>query len=444
MKKLTLLFFLIFTSSTMSAQNFWSLKDCITYGLKFSKNNLIADNNIKLAEAISKESRAAYLPSITLNGSLDNNLKVQESIIPAGVIGPDEMRVSFTKKFSSTATILLDQVIYDRSLLVGLKANRINKQSAEISMQRSEELLIYNISSAYYQVMVYRQQVAQLKLTQEIYNQQIKILQVQVQKGVTLQADVDKVKVSLNNTMSQTSLAENNLFVSENQLKNTMGLSIDSAIHVEEIRAEIEKEAITTSINVPRFEANNRTDYQLSQLDYKLLEIEEKKIKASALPRLKAYAQYGYNGFGDQLSPALNDLNSFSTIGLKISVPVFDLFKRNALAGQAKYKRLNASQNIKMDQDRFLMEFENAKTKLIKSQHNLQNDKSNVALARSVFSVADLQFKKGVTGLIDWLNAQTSLKEAENNYLISLYSSFMAKIELEKANGSLKTFHNSL
>jgi len=444
MKKLKLLLLLISTSSTLSAQHLWSLKDCITYGLKHHKNNLIADNNLRLAEAISKESRAAYLPSIALNGSLDNNLKVQESIIPAGLIGPDEMKVSFTKKFSSTATIQLDQVIYDRSLIIGLRANSINKQSAEISMQQNEELLIYNISMAYYLVIVYHQQCAQLKSTQETYNEQIKILQVQVQKGVTIQADVDKVKVSLNNTLSQTSIAESNLFVSENQLKNAMGLSLNTSLNVDELKYETEKEAINSSINNSRFEANNRTEYQLSQLNYRLLEIDEKKINASVLPRLKAYAQYGYNGFGDQLSPALTDLNSFSTVGLKISVPVFDFFKRNALQGQAKYRRLNAAENIELDQALYLMEFNNAKTKFDKAKNNLCNDKSNVALAKSVFSVTDLQFKKGVTGLIDWLNAQNSLKEAQNNYLISLYNSCMAKIELEKSNGSLKTFHNSL
>ena len=62
----------------------------------------------------------------------------------------------------------------------------------------------------------------------------------------------------------------------------------------------------------------------------------------------------------------------------------------------------------------------------------------------AVFSVTDLQYKKGVETLTEWLNAQNSIKEAQNNYLNSLYSFLQAKLDLEKAAGSLKTFYTSL
>jgi outer membrane protein TolC len=65
-------------------------------------------------------------------------------------------------------------------------------------------------------------------------------------------------------------------------------------------------------------------------------------------------------------------------------------------------------------------------------------------LAQSVFSTTDLQLKKGTTDLTDWLNAQNSLKEAQNNYLNSLYAFFQARIDLEKAGGTLKTFYTGL
>ncbi|RYY19606.1 MAG: TolC family protein, partial [Sphingobacteriaceae bacterium] len=49
-----------------------------------------------------------------------------------------------------------------------------------------------------------------------------------------------------------------------------------------------------------------------------------------------------------------------------------------------------------------------------------------------------------VTDLTDWLNAQNSIKNAQSNYLNSLYSFYQAKLDLEKAAGSLKTFYTSL
>lgn len=85
-------------------------------------------NNEKIAakEAI-REAPAAYLPTVAINGSIDDNLKVQEQIIPAGLLGDEDVRVAFTKQFSTNASIQLDQTIYDHSLIVGLRANKYKK-----------------------------------------------------------------------------------------------------------------------------------------------------------------------------------------------------------------------------------------------------------------------------------------------------------------------------
>jgi outer membrane protein TolC len=175
-----------------------------------------------------------------------------------------------------------------------------------------------------------------------------------------------------------------------------------------------------------------------------MLEIDEKRIRAGGLPKLSAYARYGTNGFGDQLKGAFSSMATYSTVGLKLNIPILDFFKRNAQYKQAQYKHLNAIENLKLDEGKYLLEYENARTKLIKEQTNVANNRRNIALATSVFNVTDLQYQKGTTDMTDWLNAQHSLKEALNNYLNSLYSYFQAKVNLEKAGGTLKNFYSTL
>jgi outer membrane protein TolC len=137
-------------------------------------------------------------------------------------------------------------------------------------------------------------------------------------------------------------------------------------------------------------------------------------------------------------------MSPYSAIGLKLNIPLFDFFKRSAQYSQAKYKRLNAQENLKLDEDKYHLDYENARTKVLKEQSNVENNRRNIQLAQSVFSTTDLQLKKGTTDLTDWLNAQNSLKEAQNNYLNSLYAFFQARIDLEKAGGTLKTFYTGL
>lgn len=424
------------------AQENWTLKQCIEYGLKNNRNNTIYANEKLAADAKAKEVLADYLPKVSLTSTLDNNLKLQQSVIPAGIFGPDEIRVSLTQKYNSNFVGQLDQVIYDQSLLTGLKANKYNKQRADLNIEQSNEAIIYNISIAYFQIFVYNQQLELLKYNKETYEKQIEIYRLQVSKGITLQKDLDKVNVDYNNTISQIRVAQSNLKLAENELKYEMGYPINDLLTVN-TSTELET-PLSLEKNTDNFSPATRIDYRLSELNIKTLEIEQSRIKAEGLPKLTAYARYGAVGFGDNLNGAYDQLLPYSAVGLKLSIPILDFYKRNAQYKQAKINRINAEEGLKLAEGKYRVEYENASTKLAQAQANVENDKRNVALAESVLKVTDLQFQKGTTNLTDWLNTQNSMKEAQNSYLNSLYSYYQARIDLEKAAGTLKTFYNSL
>jgi outer membrane protein TolC len=445
MNKNILFLLLAFLPFRLSAQSAWSLKTCIDYGLKNNRSNAVYANEKKIADAKAREALAAYLPSIGVTSTLDDNLKVQVSVIPAGIFGPNDLRVAFTKKFNTNHVARVDQTIYDQSLLTGLKANKYNVQQAVLNQRQNDETIIYNISTAYSQIFVYREQLNLLKANQETYKGQMDIISLQVKKGTALQKDADKVTVDYNNAQSQIQVAESNLTLAENQLKYEMGYPINDSLVIDSTAAGNVFQPVAPALaNNPTFTADNRTDYRISQVNAKLLEIDESRIKAGALPKLTAYAQYGLIGFGDRLEPAFSGMSPYSAIGLKLSIPLFDFFKRNAQYSQAKYKRLNAQENLKLDEDKYQLDYENARTKVLKEQSNVENNRRNITLAQSVLSTTHLQLQKGTTDLTDWLNAQNSLKEAQNNYLNSLYAFFQARIDLEKAGGTLKTFYTGL
>jgi outer membrane protein TolC len=444
MKKNYFLIALLFVSFRLMAQQSWNLKACIDYGLKNNRSTVVYANEKAAADARAKEALADYLPKISVTGTFDNNLKVQQSVIPAGIFGPEPLKVAFSQKYNTNGTLQLDQTIYDQSLLNGLKANKYSGQQAELNIKKSQEIIIYNISNAYFQIYVYREQLVLLKSNLETYQKQIDISKLQVDKGVALQKDLDKVTVDYNNAVSQIRVAESNLTLSQNQLKYEMGYPIAELLPVDSVSQQDVHTPLLTDDAVSAFVVNQRTDYQLSEVNSKLLEIDQSRIKAGALPKLTGYARYGAVGFGQTLGPAFNDLSPFSAVGLKLTIPLFDFFKRNAQYSQARYKSLNAIENLKLDAGKYQLEYENARTKLIKARSNLDNDRRTIELATSVFKTTDLQYQKGTTDLTDWINARNSIKESQNNYLNSLYSFYQARIDLEKAGGTLKTFYTSL
>lgn len=425
-----------------NAQENWTLKQCIEYGLKNNRNNTIYANQKLAADARAKQVLADYLPHVSLTATLDNNLKLQQSVIPAGIFGPDEHRISLTQKFNSGAVAQLDQVIFDQSMLTGLKANKYNKMQADLNIEQGQEAIIYNISIAYFQIFVYNQQLELLAYNKSTYEKQMEIYRLQVSKGTTLQKDLDKVEVDYNNTISQIRVAQSNRQLAENELKFEMGFPIDNPLTVN-VSSEMEV-PVPLDNSSETFSPISRIDYRLADLNIKALEIEQSRIKAEALPKLSAYARYGAVGFGNNLKGAYDELLPYSAIGLKLSIPILNFYKRNAQYKEAKLNRINAEENLKLAEGRYKVEYGNARTKLLQAQANVENDQRNVTLAESVLKVTDLQFQKGTTNLTDWLNTQNSLKEAQNSYLNSLYSYYQARIDLEKATGTLKTFYNSL
>ncbi len=105
---------------------------------------------------------------------------------------------------------------------------------------------------------------------------------------------------------------------------------------------------------------------------------------------------------------------------------------------------MNDEEQRKLNEGKYRMEYENAQNKIIQEQGNVVMDKNNIALAESVLKTTDLQYRKGVTDMTDWLNAQNALKESQSNYLNSLYTFLISTLNREKAAGTLKSFYNTL
>lgn len=424
----------------------WNLKTCIGYGLKNNRNKAIYYNDKLAADENAKELLAAYLPSVSLTGNLDDNLKVQQSLIPAGTFIAEDTWVAFSKQYSINGTAQLEQTIFDKSLLVGLKARKYNKQQADLNTQQSEETIIYNIAKSYYQILVFREQLKILQTNLITYEGQESIALLQVTKGTLLQKELDKVRVDRNNTLSKIRVAESNLQLAGNQLKYDMGMPIDAALQIDTLPITQIQHPVENDFGRQgdTFSASNRIDYQLNGVNAQLDEINAEKIKAGIYPKLTAYAKYGVVGFGDNIGQSFRDKSTFSAIGLKLSVPILDFYKRNAQYKQAKFKSLNDQEQLKLNEGKYRLEYENAKNKITQESGNVMMDKNNMSLAHSILQTTDLQYKKGVTDMTDWLNAQNSLKESQTNYLNSLYNWMMAKVELEKSAGTLKNFYNSL
>ena len=420
-----------------------SLKECIEYGLTHHRSVAIAENNIKNAKEQAREALAGYLPQVNVNAEFDYNLKLQQNVIPAGIFGPTEQRITFGTKYNSTQSVQLDQKIYDQSLLTGLQANKEYNKLSEMDAEKNKENLIYNISSSYYKILVAQRRLELLEHNKDQFEKILKVTQLQAEQGVIKRVDVKQVQVNLNNVLSQISVTTNDLTLARNTLKNNVGLKQDAEITLTDTARWL-NQTPAARIYDP-FDYKGTIDYQQQKIQIDLYDINRKSIKNQAIPVLSMYGRYGANGFGaSSVADAYKPLLDYSAVGVKLSWSLFTGFRRDAQYKQAVITMNNAMENLSLNEELQNLQFQNAGAAVTRAQSTIITNKNNMELANEVYENTTLQYSQGIANLSDLLNSELSYREAQNNYINSLLDFYLADLDVRKANGTLIQSMNQL
>jgi outer membrane protein len=435
-------FLLLFIGAALtgSAQQSRSLKECIDYGLQHFGTVRIAQYQVETANQQARQALGQYLPQVSATGNYIDNLKLQSTLLPAGFAGPEPTRISLGSKYQTNVSGQLTQTIYDKSLLVGIKANEANQKLADLNVRQTREEIIYNIATNYYQVFIVQQQIALLKDNLNRTQQVLNILKLQRDNGVIQPIDYTNTEVTYNNTRSQLSLSENNLALALNRLKYQMGLSQEQELTLSDTLLLKRVPTVESS----NFNAPSLISYQKALANLDLQRLQLVRTKAGYQPTVSLTANYGTLAIGNKFADGFRNFRGFGSVGLRLNIPIFDGFQRDAQIQQNRLTVLTQEEQLRLNTSAYQLQFSNAQSQIQKSQTNIQNDDRNVKLAQEVYNITTLQYKQGTKSLTDLINADNSYRQAQSNYINSLINFYQARLDLEQSQGSLLTFYNSL
>lgn len=446
---LILLFTLLLSSSSF-AQVELSLKESIGYGLNNHSSIYIGKNKIEMANEKKRETLSAYLPQVNVSGTLDANLKVQSTYFPAIPITLPSGEsftmgggaVAFGQKYNSSLSAQLDQQLYNQQILVGIKASEPNQRLAEQTFEQTRQNLIYNISYAYYQIIIAKKRIELLNENINRYKELLRVVNLREQQGVATKVNVSQTRLNLNNILSQLEVAKNTYQVALNSFKTNVGISQGTAVALTDTSRWLNK--VPDEVFMPDFEYDNSIEKKLQQTQIELLHLNQESIKAEAFPSLSLYARYGFNGFGNKLGQAFDPLYNFSSVGLRVAWNPFTGFGRDARYKQANYEYKNAVESLKLNEQLQNLQFQNSKTQLLSAYNTIVVNRENLTLAKEVYDNTNLQYKQGVAQLSDLINVEMSMWTAQNNYIQSLLDYYIAELELNKSNGTLYQYYQNL
>lgn len=436
------LLFVLTAFQTIAQQKF-TLKQCIDYSLTNHLSNQVYQNNIEIANQQGREALASYLPQVSGSTTFDYNIKRQTSIIPANAFGPGtpERQVQFGQPFLTTPVVQLDQVIYDQALLYGIKANTPNKEISALTLKQNQETLIYTTTAAYVEAVIYSEKIRILSTNEGKYKELLNIKQLQYEKGVATQLEYKRILVVYKNIVAEKTLAETNRELALNKLKDAMGMTLQEMLTIND---SLNYTRLVPDVEKAEFDVTRLYTYRINAQKIRLQEIDVQRKKSVFIPTLSGYARYGAQSYGATFETAFDRWFDFSTLGLRLNVPIFSGFRRDAQLKQSQLTLLNAKQNFIINNNTLQLQYLNANTQLQKSYNDVSNNKENLDLADEVFEITNLQYQKGIGTLTELLNAEYSLKEAQNNYITSILNLLASTLNNERAKGTLISFAEKL
>ena len=215
-----------------------------------------------------------------------------------------------------------------------------------------------------------------------------------------------------------------------NLLRFQLGVPAGTAITLTETL-----ESLTESINVDAllsqdFDHRQNINFMLVEGQEMISELTVKSQKASTLPTLAGFYNYGKNGMGDKI----NEQQWFdnSMIGLNLSVPIFAGGQRYSRIKQAQINLEKARTTKEMVAEQLMLQESQLRYNLVNANLQYLSQKDNLEVSRRVYESTENKFRQGMASSIDLTQANNQYLQAGSNYLSSLMDLLQTKVALDK------------
>ncbi|MCZ2490013.1 TolC family protein [Aquirufa antheringensis] len=431
----------LLTSLAANSQTY-SLKQAVDYAIAHQVQVKNSQIDLQNASAKISEIKAMGLPQVNGSLALTNNIVLQRAFIPAKIFNPaaadgELIAAKFGVDNSGFASVGLSQLVFDGTYLLGLKASSVYKDLAVKSVTQSKQQVAENVTKAYYGILVNEKRQGLLALNVARLDTLLKETRELNKQGFVEKIDVQRLDVQANNLRTELENIERLQALSYSLLKFQMGFPMEEPIRLSESLEKVELATFNTNA-AGDFNYANRIEYSILQTQENLAELDLKSIKAGYLPRLVLNANYGYNAganaFSDLITKQWFD-NAAVTVALQI--PIFDGFSKKYKAVQSANNLQKVRQSYSLLKSSIDLQRSQASITMKNALESMKEQKANLDLANEISRVTRVKYQQGVGSNLEVLNAESSIKESQANYFTALYNALVAKVELEKANGTL-------
>lgn len=418
--KIIAIFFLLIAPG-VSAQEKWTLDECVTYALDHN----LQLNDFRYTEQAGREtyrqSIRDLLPSV--NASTSYNISFGRAEDPN--TGTFVTQDFFSNNYSLESSVALFQGFQK---LNSIKASKFLYRATEQEALQQKYLLAFRVMQAFYDIQFFEGLVAisneQLNVSQTNYD----LVKKQIELGLKAGADLYEAESLLLTDKLNLTQSENQLQAAKLQLIQEMNLGEANDIT---IQTEIEKQFDASQNREVRAD----TIYAMARDFLPLIEAQELRAKAAkkqvAVARGRLYPSLSlFGGMGTGYFETTRDTlgntlpfrgqfkdNTSQYIGVNLSVPISNGWSARSRVKQAKIERLRAENNLEVQEQelfqtiqQLVQEYEALLVEVDQSTKQMESQ----SLA---FTIAQKRYEKGMINAIELFTAKNLFASAQNENL---------------------------
>ncbi|TDS54614.1 TolC family protein [Myroides indicus] len=403
-----LIFLLIFTliSSTVFAQQSWTLKNCVEKGEVNSYPLKVAALETKVAEKRKQSLTSLYLPDVTLNGIHSYNF--------GSTIDP-----STNSRVASN--ILSDQFSIDASMdlfnLQNLYILQRQKLDTELA-QMSEEEVAYNYQTElliqFYEVLTTQEWL--IIQRQQMINSSNNLSRIfkEVDAGAKPQSDLYDIDYLFKRDEINIKETENLLYNQKLKLLHWLNETELTPSDFNLVLTEEFEEGETDYLYNPTVEK-----FKINQ---RILQKERQLLKAEKAPRLQA--NYSFGSFYSKLvnsdnlisAPSFSDQlhdNKSHYVGFRLSIPVFQ--GGSVIRKLCKNQMEQQLSELKIEESKSQLNNQNKEIETEIKQLGLMADKliSSIDLAQKSFATTQVKYENGKADVFSFNQAKNELLNSQ-------------------------------
>lgn len=389
------------------------------------------------------QARAALLPRISgrlgmtdsdgANGG-SRRISVNPPIFSSGV--------SFSDSRSRSSGIDLTQSIYDHRNYTRLKAARARAAQADASYDAANDALALRVAEAYFNVLTAVDSLAFARAEERAVKRQLDQADQRFEVGLTAITDVHEARARYDGSRANAISAQVQLDDAREALSEITGQYLDDLKGLDD--------SFTPSLPSPN---DVGAWVELALAENPLLRGRELAVLAAghdvATARAAHYPSVGGSisyddgaswGTGRSLgiSTPSDGFNYGTTIGVSLSIPIFEGFATQSGVRQAIYGRDAAEEQLEQEKRAVTRQTRNAFRALVAGISGIEARKQALISAQSALEATEAGFEVGTRTIVDVLISQQVLFQAQRDFSNARHQFLVNGLRLKQAAGTVE------